>query len=459
MVCRWKIEVLAVPDERVQQLIDQLRESDFVEVKNWLGGLVENDEKARLAKEIIALANSGGGHIFIGFTDDEGQGHNPIEPVDTEATAFSQDAIAAIVHRYCTPAIQCAVEIYLQTNGQIGHPVIYVPPAGRVPLFASRQSPDNRTLTNGTVYVRRPGGNSEPCRSQDDWERLLERLVHARQDQLINAIRNVLNPEQEFTPAGQERVFEDWISESRAARGDLLATLPEGHPLRLEQGNYEMAFSIRPFPEPDIAELNRNLDVNRPRHSGWAPFVSLHRDGMAPRPLGDVIQAWLVGEDGLNRDPSYSDFWRLSVHGDGYLVRAMQEDDPDYGSNLAPRPHRPGFDWELPIYRMTEMLKLIEWLGLSYASDDSIFQMRVTYFGTNGRRLTQHRLRYMLDRGGMAHEDSITSQISGRVGDIALNTEEMVFSILRPVFAQFDFAELPRQLVDNVVQDVEGYRQ
>lgn len=448
-----------MPDERVQQLINQLRESEFVEVKNWLSGLVENDDKARLAKEIIALANSGGGHIFIGFTDDEGQGHQPIEPEQDEATAFSQDSIAGVVHRYCTPAIQCSVETYRQTNGQIGHPVICVPAAGRVPLFALRQSPDNRTLTNGTVYVRRPGGNSEPCRTQDDWERLLERLVQARQDQLINAIRNVLNPEQEFTSAAQERAFEDWISGSRAARDERLATLPAGHPLRLEHGNYEVAFSIRPFPEPDIAELNRNLDVNRPRHSGWAPFVSLHRDGMAPRPLGDVIQAWLVAEEERDRDPSYSDFWRLSVHGDGYLVRAMQEDDPDYGCSLVPRPHRPGFDWELPVYRMTEMLKLIEWLGLTYASEDSTFQMRVTYFGTNGRRLTQHRLRYMLDRGGMAHEDSITSQISGRVGEIALNTEEMVFSLLHPVFAQFDFAELPRQLVDNVVQDVERYRQ
>ena len=283
--------------------------------------------------------------------------------------------------------------------------------------------------------------------------------MHARQDQLINAIRNVLNPEQEFTPAAQEQAFEDWISASRAARADLLADLPVGDPLRLEQGNYEVAFSIRPFQEPDIAELKRNLDLNRPRHSGWASFVSLNRDGMAPRPLGDVIQAWLVGKEERDRNPFCSDFWRLSVHGDGYLVRAMQEDDPDYGANLAPRPHRPGFDWELPIYRMTEMLKLIEWLGLAYASKDSTFQMRVTYFGTNGRRLTQDRLPYMLHRDGMAHEDSISSQISGRVGEIALNTGEMVFSLLRPVFAQFDFAELPRQLVDNVVQDVVRYRQ
>jgi hypothetical protein len=275
----------------------------------------------------------------------------------------------------------------------------------------------------------------------------------------VSAIRNVLNPEEEFSQSGQEAAFDEWLAESRAARNEVLETLPEGHPLRLEHGNYEVAFSIEPFQQPDIAELNRNLDLHRPRHSGWAPFVCLHREGMTPRPMGSVIQAWLVGEEGLDRDPSVSDFWRLATDGRGYLVRAMQEDEPDYGSNLMPPPFRPGFDWELPIYRMTEMLKLIEWLGQTYSTPDAAFKMQVTYNGTNGRRLTLHRLRYMLDRGGMAHQDSISSRVSGHIEEIALNTEEMVFSLLRPVYAQFDFAELPRQLVDNVVQDVVRYRQ
>ena len=52
-----------------QYLIDNLQEGLQVEVKNWLGGLKDNHHKAKLAKEIIALANSGGGQIFIGFND------------------------------------------------------------------------------------------------------------------------------------------------------------------------------------------------------------------------------------------------------------------------------------------------------------------------------------------------------------------------------------------------------
>lgn len=445
------------PDSRIQELIDSLRESQFTEVKNWLGGLGENAEKAKLAKEIIALANSGGGRIFIGFKDDEGQGHIAIEPQGDEAAAFTQDKVSAIVHRYCTPAIQCDVQVYRQTNGKIWHPVIEVPSANRVPVFAARHSPDNRTLMNGTVYVRRPGGNSEPCRAQDDWEQLLDRLVRARQDQILDAMRNVLNPEQEFSQAAEEAVLDKWLDESRTARNEVLNSLPlpKGHPLRLERGNYEVAFSIAPFQQPDIVELNRSLH-NWPRHSGWPPFVYLHWEGMKPRPMGNVIQAWLVGEEGLKRDPQHSDFWRLSTDGHGYLVRAMEEDHPA----LTPRLLYPGFDWKFPIYRMTEMLKLIEWLGRTYATSDAVFQMQVTYNGTKDRRLiTLSSFRYNLPQGKRAHEDSISSCVSGRIEQIALNTRELVFSLLRPVYSQFDFAELRRELVDDVVENVMRHRQ
>lgn len=447
-----------MPEQRIQELIVDLRESEFVEVKNWLGGLHRNEEKSTLAKEIIALANSGGGHIFIGFDDDSGHGHEPIEPQQDEANAFSQDSISALIHRYCTPAIQCSVEMYRQTGGDIRHPVISVPAAVRVPVFAARQSPDNRTLTNGTVYVRRAGGNSEPCRSQDDWERLLERLVHSRQDQLVNAIRNVLNPRDEFSQVGPLEILSDWQKASRAARLELLARLDEGHPLRLEQGHYEVTFMINPFHDPDIVLLKRCLDQDRPRYSGWAPFVCLHGEHGSPRPMGNVIQAWLVEDNEINPNPFSSDFWRLSVDGKGYQVRAMEEDATDYGSNLMPRPYRPGFDWVLPVYRVAEVLKLIEWLGLTFSTEEARFHFQVTYHGMNGRRLTLHDLRYMLERGAEARQEVISSQISGKIEEIALNIEEMVFSMLRPVFSQFSFTKLPRALVDNVVQDALKYR-
>ena len=50
--------------DRITFLINHLSERQDIEVKNWLNGLQKAADKARLAKEIIALANNGGGDIF-----------------------------------------------------------------------------------------------------------------------------------------------------------------------------------------------------------------------------------------------------------------------------------------------------------------------------------------------------------------------------------------------------------
>lgn len=49
-------------------LVNEPRETLDVEVKDWLD-LDNHDHRAMLAKEIIALANHGGGYILIGFTE------------------------------------------------------------------------------------------------------------------------------------------------------------------------------------------------------------------------------------------------------------------------------------------------------------------------------------------------------------------------------------------------------
>lgn len=49
---------------------------------------------------------------------------------------------------------------------------------------------------------------------------------------------------------------------------------------------------------PHVVGQHATQAAHRSRRS----LVSLHRDGMATRPMGDVIQAWLVGEEALDLD-------------------------------------------------------------------------------------------------------------------------------------------------------------
>lgn len=440
-------------DERIKFLIDNLQEGLDVEVKNWLSGLSTNDERAKLAKEIIALANNGGGFIFIGF-EDEGEGHPEIEPQPGELEAFTQDNISAIVTKYTNPPCQCRVGLYSRAGSAIKHPVITVPGNHRTPVWAASASPDQQTLKIATVYVRRPGGSSEPARTQDDWERLLERLLRARQTEQLDAIREILNPSRELTKPVTS--LTEWHDTSLEKWRTLVAPLPDADARKLESGFWTFSFEITPFNEPALRDLNEFLQQGTRPYSGWPPFTYIHRDPLRPKAHGDNVEAWLANDhrpDQLITNDPHCDFWRLSKSGKGFLLRPMQEDRPGYLEGRSPKPEGKFFDWTLPIYRTVELLKFIENMAIQFADTNSEYSLKIQYHGMQGRTLQQHSWKYNLYEGARCVQSILTSQKSGQVYEIQQNLEEAVFQILSPIYEQFDFTKLPMVLVNNVTRE------
>ena len=439
--------------EQIQFQIDNLNENLTIEVKNWLGGLSNNDEKSKLAKEIIALANGGGGYIFIGF-DDTTDGHPEIEPNEGEREAFTQDNIASLVQRYLDPPCQCEISLFCQTGSNIQHPVIKVPGEHRTPVWAKRDSPDHGSLKKATVYVRRPGGCSEPAQTQDDWEKLIDRLVKARQIDQLDAIREIINPSS-ATSLPTQPDLETWNKESYAAWQTLLEPLPADSSYRLLSGHWTFSFAIEPFSRPSLADLNRVLEREIPKFSGWPPFTYLHREPKRPTAQGNIIQAWLAGDPAQpEEDPFHSDFWRISRDGLGFLLRPMQEDQPTFGQNRSPKPQKPLFDWVLPIYRATELFKYTEALALHFSDEKANFSVFLKYYETSGRSLYNCDFNLCLNEDARCAQPFLESQMTAQVSSIQTNIEELVHTLLLPIFEQFEFQELPKALVDNIVKKV-----
>lgn len=439
--------------DRITFLVNNLTERPDVEVKNWMGGLQTNDDRARLAKEIIALANNGGGDIFIGF-DDEGAGHPEIPPQPEEAEAFSQDSIAGLIHRYCDPPFQCRVGLHKREGGEIMHPVITVPGGHRTPVMARRGSPDQTTLRPGTVYVRRPGGSSEPARTQDDWERLLDRLVRARRDEMLDAIRDVLNPPDNV--AAPDTGLESWDKESRELWERRIDRLPDGDPRRLETGHWSVSFAISPFREPPIGELNRALAQEMPAYSGWPPFTYLRRKSKRPKPAGDTIIAWLVNPEETPAEYPHginADFWRVARTGRGFLLREFEEDAIRYDKFLQQSDSQRHFDWTLHIYRMTEILKFVETLAYRFGDAQAGYRLLLRYCGTGNRALSAHSFNYPPPPGGTCMQPNLESRLEGAVSDLDIILPELVHALLAPIYQQFDFAELPLAMVNDVVSE------
>ena len=337
---------------RIEQIANALRETLDIEIKNWLGGLTERIDQAKLAREIIALGNHGGGYIFIGFSDDEG--HPEIPPQNDEERAFTQDAISGVVERFIEPSCQVNVDTVQLVGSEIVHPVITVPGSHRTPLWAKRGASDEVVLKNATIYIRRPGAKSEPPRTQDDWEKLIDRFVKSRQSELVAAMRSVLNPE--LTPSGSSTEdLANWEAEGKEKWVSYLENLPPNDSRRFSTGYWTASFYIEDFEISSISELNSYLRDEFPSFSGSRPFHYSQDEGRRPISLGNVIEAWLgnfEARHGGSHVASISDFWRLSTSGYGYIIRSLNEDDPSYCSNRSPRPTPPNFDRVYHAYRV-----------------------------------------------------------------------------------------------------------
>lgn len=208
--------------ERIQFIIDNLRESTHVEVKNWLGGLKNNADKANLAKGIIALANSDGGLIFIGFHDKKNS-YREADPEPGESEGFSQDVIFGLVDKYVDPPIEVVRLSATPTGSKTEHPVIKVPSGGKIPVLARKGSPDNSSLVTDKLYVRR-NASSSPAQTRHDWEGFLDRLVKARQEDMLetwsemyNSFHGIHNPVQDSNKVldaaktgDHETAFREW---------------------------------------------------------------------------------------------------------------------------------------------------------------------------------------------------------------------------------------------------------
>jgi hypothetical protein len=220
------------PNADLDDLINEPRETLHVEIKEWLD-LTDNDHRAIVAKEIIALANHGGGVLVIGFEEQADGTFKPAADRPSSLDMWSQDSIQSIIAKYGEPTVQCRVHHRSRTDSPDKYPIVVVPGGHRVPIRAKAGSPDGKKLIAHRVYVRRPGPASEEQKTAEEWDRFFERCLQNRRAELLEAMRSIMAGviPNAAAPAptrlGQLREFE---TKAIARWETLVAALPAGAP-------------------------------------------------------------------------------------------------------------------------------------------------------------------------------------------------------------------------------------
>ncbi len=434
---------------QLEALVASPREDLGVEIKSWLD-LSNKDNCATLAKSIIALANYGGGFIILGMRETEAGKFEEAPGRPLTLAGYKQDIIAGVAAAYAEPAIQ--VGAYQVNGGTSVYPVVQVPGGHRTPIQAKKGSPDQKTLLVGRVYIRRPKPESAEPGTASEWRELIDRCVRATRDDLLDAIRGILDgretqmlplppTEEAQLAAWADDGLERWIS--RAPMSPAMVKL-------LPPGFYRVAYKLvgqtNPVEAPVLLEaINRATT----RHTGWSPFWVPTRDGIKPYMQDGAVECFIAAENAgrMVDDPAHADFWRVSPTGEALLIRGFDEDS-------YPKRIMPGtvFDVTLPVWRIGDCLLQAARFAVAIGRPDADIVFSVKWSGLAGRSLTHVEGRRMVDEGYISKQDTLDRVMTVRAAQIADSLPEVLFEFLKPLYALFDFFQLTKSLVDEEAQ-------
>jgi hypothetical protein len=416
--------------DRLSDLMQDPVESLDREYTLWLDPKSQRDI-ANMAKALIALANSGGGFLVMGFCEMSGN----LIPQDSEAKPsdeFDQDLVDGIIAGFAEPPFQCSLRLVPNPNTGERHPVISVGGSSTVPI-RTRRSFDS-VLSADTYYIRRPGPTSEPPQSAGEWEELLRRALRNTAVQFSSDLKDTVEPSAERISIGEMKRLEQFLSACDARFDEIVRELAEA-PSRYSYGYWTIAYEIAPNrKKPSLNELLEFLKRSRGRETGWPPFWVPERANIAPKPRDGLIECQLARR-AFRSESARSDFWRVSPEGFAYLVRGYQED--------ALRMEAAGslFDMVLPAWRMGECLLQASRLASCFGEDETI-RFTARWRGLRGRRLAviSSRDRYadpFPQRS--AAQDEIRSSVVTTAQQIPISLPELVMDLTSPLYATFDF--------------------
>jgi len=406
-----------------------------VEHKNWLDLRGNDEHKALLAKAAIALANEGGGVIILGLREERPKLIS--EPRPPEVAAYDQDLISGIIRRFASPSFHCTLTLLRHPETRHEHAVIQVPGGHAVPVMSKSGTAGN-TIRPHVCYVRKPGPESAPPENPADWDRLLSRCLWNRRQDMLDAIRGIVQGGVVVAPAipRSEEQQNAFVTAAQAAWRNLVEAIAPDAAARCPLGRFELDYALvgefDPRSLPDLMDILQKARVRR----GWPQFWVPTRREIEPVPLDDTVQCWLGTPAMGPRDTGHVDFWRASPEGRMFLLRGYPEDAGGYpGHEIEPGSI---LDLRIPILNVAECLQHARLLGSLLAHDQELRVMfRGRWYGLAGRRLSSMdswQAFTMIDhRIARQAEFSINGTFS--TVQIGENLPEIVHSLLEPLYA------------------------
>jgi hypothetical protein len=453
----------SIDEVLLARLIDRAKESIDVEHKCWID-LSSDEVRANTARHIAALANTGGGWLIFGLDDNGGYS----EPYPENIAPWDQDAVNGIVKRYLSPSFECKVyRVTSKVNGQV-YPVMRVPSHGVVPICSKADGPQRERkvqgINQGVHYIRRPGPESAPISSPDQWRDLIHRCMINERDALLSSISRLFDrPVAVTAPPPLEELLDEGINLWR------IGQLPQGW--RVDPKKNHVAFAFR-FTKGDGAAVadvplqtlrcyvgEASNAASSEARFGWAPFqalggisdatVSLLRDGREAL-ASDQIAA-------VGRYVAFPELWRIARDGRGIQMLAYHEDsswvEESVNSRVTPPPWGPG-RFLSPRLQARIVFALVAFVRLMAQCfpDAARVELVVDYQGLVGRQLKDTSILYRWHGSSSVEGRRLTVETSPEAL-IGGGTAEAVAKLLSGITILFDGNEVDADFILSVIRE------
>lgn len=284
-------------------LIRQDWEDPRYDVKGPMAWDEGKPESIGLIKDVLALANNGGGSLVIGVAEEGGRivfhGLTPEQLKTWDPTRFG-----AKVNRYADPPIECTVRS-VECDGKV-FVLISIPGFAHSPHYCTRDY--DGILRQNTIYIRTANSASAPVNDAVTMTRLINQAVAARQDEIAQIVRAAIGgAEKQADPEDSQR-FRDLVTLTLASLAQPYEGKYAGY---ITNVMYPARFETERF---TIEQLQRAVRDSQTPQYFYGSF--LFRVGGEPVVLNDGLgleMAW----QGMRKDDFYI-FWRL--FGSGLLI-------------------------------------------------------------------------------------------------------------------------------------------
>ena len=240
-----------------------------------------------------------------------------------------------------------------------------------------------------------------------------------------------------------ESKLQAWFSECLERWKTLTRDLAPDSVARFPKGYYATAYILADVQQPlEGTKLLEALRCGEVKHTGWPPFLVLTESDLKPYPYGGNVECW-IGRTIQDDGPASADFWRVSPDGMFFLIRGYEEDGHEE-KQIAPGTI---FDLSFPTWRLGEILLHASSMAHQFKSEDTKVLVKVQWTGLTKRRLASIANRNRpVSRTYVSQQADYSATIEAQANQIPETLPELVDSIVRPLYEQFDF-QLPAKLV------------